>query len=122
MRALLQNWLRWEGTLTRHEFSLVTGKLALAALAVVCCALLLDRAARPDAPPGAPTPVLNAAALLYVAAALPIAFGAMARRLRDAGMSPWLLLLVLVPIGPLALFVLLLLPTRHATADADTQS
>ena len=34
-----------------------------------------------------------------------------ARRLSDAGLSPWLLLLMLVPFGSIALVVMFLLPT-----------
>jgi len=44
------------------------------------------------------------------------AISAAIRRLRDAGFSPWLLLLALIPvIGTIALIVLLAQPTRAAT-------
>lgn len=45
----------------------------------------------------------------------------MARRLRDGGFSPWLLLLELIPFGGVALFVLWLLPSA-ASKSVPAQS
>lgn len=52
--------------------------------------------------------------VLYSLGLLLPTLAAAARRLRDAGLSPWLLLLCLVPfLGGLILFVLCLLPTKE---------
>lgn len=49
--------------------------------------------------------------LYFLAVLLPsIAVGA--RRLRDAGFSPWLMLLLLIPLVQLALIVLWIFPTK----------
>ena len=44
------------------------------------------------------------------------------RRLRDAGLSPWLMLVVLVPgLGALALLVMFCLPTKYEHEETDTR-
>ena len=38
------------------------------------------------------------------------------RRIRDAGLSPWLIFVALAPLGSLAIFVFTLLPSKQAAA------
>lgn len=49
---------------------------------------------------------------LYAVAVLLPGLAVGARRLRDAGFSPWLLLLGLIPFGQFALIVLWIFPTK----------
>ncbi len=60
--------------------------------------------------------IVGASYLLVSLVYLILSLGPSARRLRDAGLTPWLLILHLIfkPIGPLALIVLFCLPTKVA--------
>lgn len=53
-----------------------------------------------------------ALATIYSLAVLLPSLAVGARRLRDAGFSPWLLLLLLIPVVNLALIVLWIMPTK----------
>lgn len=55
--------------------------------------------------------LLAVASLISLALILP-SLAVSARRLHDIGLSGWLLLLTLIPIGGIAIFVMTLLPTK----------
>ena len=55
---------------------------------------------------------VSALGMLYSLAVLLPSLAVGARRLRDAGFSPWLLLLLLVPIANIALIILWIMPSK----------
>lgn len=62
--------------------------------------------------------IMILAGLISLALLLP-SLGIAVRRLRDAGFSPWLILLALIPVGNLIVLILLCLPSKSQAASAE---
>ena len=99
-RLFIQNALQWAGRTTRQEYWWPT--------AIIIVSYLILNSLRMNLP----AILAIVPWLVMVALFIPFLSGSI-RRLRDAGFSPWLALLVLLPgIGALILLVLCSFPTN----------
>lgn len=100
--VIAQHYCDFSGKATRKQFWLFTlfNVIVNIVLGLVCGMFLNEQ-------------TVNIVTSVYSIALLLPCLGIAARRLRDGGFSPWLLLLMLIPIlGWIALLILYLMPSK----------
>lgn len=102
------HYLDFGGRATRTQYWAFVGWNIVVAILFAIVAAILGRIA------GALGGITTVVYYLFELAILLPALGLAARRLRDGGFSPWLLLLALVPfVGGIVLLVLFLMPSKN---------
>lgn len=108
----------WWGQLAAQAYALVVSMLAAVVYVVVLVAAVASAppssssSSAVDGLMAGATLVFYGALFVLLAPVLLPTYSSGARRLRDAGFSPWLVLLGLVPLGGYVVIVLMILPTK----------
>lgn len=111
-KAFWKNSFDFKGRTRRADFWLAGLANVLAALAFFIISLLFI-ALVGDFAPVVPSIILP----VFVVATIVPSISIEARRLRDAGFSPWFLLLTFVPYVGLVLFIMFLQPSKAVVAE-----
>jgi uncharacterized membrane protein YhaH (DUF805 family) len=113
-RSFWRKSFDYKGRTERADFWLAVGANAIVIIAVLALGALLVGLWGDSATAG---PI--AFLVIYSLAAILPNISIQARRLRDAGFSPWLLLLSLIPyIGGIILFIMYLQPSKTSSQDS----